>query len=35
MKTIKSLKRVVLCLATFIVAGYHQHIVDYQFGGWL
>lgn len=35
MKTLKALKRVALCLATFIAAGYHQHIVEYQFGGWL
>jgi hypothetical protein len=35
MKTFQALKRVALCLAAFIVAGYHQHIVDYQFGGWL
>jgi hypothetical protein len=35
MKTLKALKRVSLCLVSLIAAGYHQHIVDYQFGGWL
>jgi hypothetical protein len=35
MKTLKALKRVALCLAAFIVAGQYQHVIDYQFGGWL